>query len=162
VSLGRFARQAFVFLLLIFLHYSLRPLLGWRAPIDFLMIAILLTSVRVRPGAAALLGFVVGMAADSLTPSALGASALAMTLVAAAASWLKAVFFADNIVLHGFFFFLGKWAFDAVYLLVERRLGGVELATQLLLWSPLASAVTALAGVLLLLMLRPVLEPQNA
>jgi len=38
----------------------------------------------------------------------------------------------------------------------------VELATQILLWSPLSAAATAVAGVVLLLMLRPVLEPQAA
>ena len=91
-----------------------------------------------------------------------GAGALAMTAVGATASWLKAVFFADNVVLHGFFFFVGKWAFDIVYVSAERRMHGVELATQLLLWSPLSAALTAVAGVILLLMLRPVLEPQAA
>jgi cell shape-determining protein MreD len=118
--------------------------------------------VRVRPGAAALIGFCTGLVADSLTPSAFGAGALAMTAVGASASWLKAVFFADNIVLHGFFFFVGKWAFDVVYVTAERRMHGVELATQMLLWSPLSAAATAIAGVVLLLMLRPVLEPQAA
>ena len=46
--------------------------------------------------------------------------------------------------------------------MAERRMQGVELATQLLLWSPLSAALTAAAGVILLLMLRPVLEPQAA
>ena len=159
---ARAVRAVSAFGLLVVLHYTLRPLLGWRAPMDFLVIAVLLTAVRVRPGAAALIGFLTGLVADSLTPSALGAGALAMTVVGAGASWLKAVFFADNIVLHGFFFFLGKWAFDAMYLAAERRLRGVELVTQLLLWSPLAAALTALAGVVLLLLLRPVLEPSAA
>ena len=67
--------------------------------------------------------------------------------MAATASWLKAVFFADNVVLHGFFFFVGKWAFDIVLVTAERRMHGVELATQVLLWSPLSAAFTAVAGV---------------
>ena len=37
-----------------------------------------------------------------------------MTAVGATASWLMAVFFADNVVLHGFFFGVGKWEFDIV------------------------------------------------
>ncbi|HEX5634331.1 MAG TPA: hypothetical protein VFX50_13920 [Gemmatimonadales bacterium] len=151
-----------IFLLLVLLHYGLRPLLGWRTPVDFLVIAVLLASVRVRPGVGSLVGLATGLLAGSFVPSALGAAALAMTLMAAAASWLKAVFFADNVVLHGFFFFLGKWTFDAIFLLAGGGLGGGGLATQLFLWSPLSAAVTALAGVLILIVLRPVLEPQSA
>ena len=40
-----------------------------------------------------------------------------MSVVGFAASWLKAVFFADNLALHALFFFVGKWAFDMLYLL---------------------------------------------
>jgi cell shape-determining protein MreD len=158
----RSLRAVSAFAILVVLHYTLRPLLGWRAPMDFLVIAVLLASVRVRPGTAAFIGLLTGLIADSLTPSAFGAGGLAMVAIASAASWLKAVFFADNVVLHGFFFFLGKWVFDAIYLIAERRIGGVELVTQLLLWSPLAAALTAVAGVLILLVLRPVLEPSTA
>jgi rod shape-determining protein MreD len=116
---------------------------------------VLLVAVRMRPGFAAFVGFVIGLAADSITPSAFGNGALGLTVVAYLASWLKAVFFADNIALSAMFFFVGKWTFDALYLVSERRLQGPELLVQLLLWSPLAATVTALSGVLLLLLLRP-------
>lgn len=159
---ARSAKAVLAFAMLVLLHYTLRPLLGWRTPLDFLVIAVLLSAVRVRPGAAALIGFLTGLMIDALTPSGFGAGALAMTAIGATASWLKAVFFADNVVLHGFFFFVGKWAFDIVYLTAARRTHGVELATQMLLWSPLSAALTAVAGVILLLLLRPVLEPQVA
>src|SRR5215467_14709360 len=46
--------------ILIVLHYTLRPLLAWRASIDFLVIALLIGSVRLRPGAAAMYGFFLG------------------------------------------------------------------------------------------------------
>ena len=98
---------------------------------------------------------------DSLTPEALGAGAVAMTVVGYLASWLKAVFFADNIALNAFFFFLGKWIFDVIYFSIEQRLGGIELIQQLLLWSPLSAAATAIAGILLLLIMRPLLEPSK-
>ena len=64
---------AFVFLLLVGLQYTLRPVLAWRAPIDFLVIALLLVAVRARPGVAAMVGFALGLLADSLTPGAFGA-----------------------------------------------------------------------------------------
>ncbi len=146
----------------IVLHYSLRPLLAWRASVDFLLIALLLGAVRMRPGLAAIYGFALGLLADSLALGGFGASALAMTLVGFAASWLKAVFFADNLALNGFFLFLGKWLFDLVYFLVERRVHGGELMMQLFVWSALSAAVTALTGVLALMVLRPLLETRTA
>ncbi len=139
------------------LHFSLRPLLGWRAPIDFLVIAGMFAAVRLRPGVAALLGFALGLAGDALTPSAFGCGALALALVAYAASYLKAVYFADNAALSALFVFLGKWTFDLVYLVSERRVRGPELLVQSLLWSPLAATVTALTALLLLFALRPLI-----
>jgi rod shape-determining protein MreD len=155
-------RTAMVCLILIVLHYTLRPLLGWRASIDFLLIALVFGAVRMRPAGAALYGFLLGLAADSLALGAFGAGALAGTLVAFAASWLKAVFFADNLALNGFFLFVGKWAFDLVYVLMERRMQGTEMLMQIIVWSPLAAAVTALAGVVAVTLLRPLLEVRSA
>jgi rod shape-determining protein MreD len=122
---------------------------------DFLVIAVLLAAVRLRPGLAALVGFLAGLMTDAMTPGSFGSGALALSGVAYVASWLKAIFFADNIALSALFFFAGKWTFDVVYLVTERRVRGPELVMQLLLWSPLAATVTAIAGVVLLLLLRP-------
>ncbi|HEU4879479.1 MAG TPA: rod shape-determining protein MreD, partial [Gemmatimonadaceae bacterium] len=138
MSLGSIARAVATFVLLVLLHYTLRPLLGWRAPMDFLVLALLLASIRVRPAVGAVIGLALGIVSDSLTPDALGAGAIAMTIVGYLASWLKAVFFADNIALNAFFFFLGKWVFDVIYFIVEHKLAGIELVQQLLLWSPLS------------------------
>ena len=155
-------RTALVCLILIVMHYTLRPLLGWRASIDFLLIALVFGAVRMRPGGAAIFGFLLGIAADSLSLGAFGAGALAGTLVSFAASWLKAVFFADNLALNAFFLFIGKWAFDLVYVLMERRMQGGEMLMQIIVWSPLAAAVTALAGIVVVAMLRPILEVRAA
>ncbi|HVF40584.1 MAG TPA: rod shape-determining protein MreD [Gemmatimonadaceae bacterium] len=162
MTLGGTLRAVITFLILVLLHYTLRPLLGWRAPMDFLLLALLLTAIRVRPAAGAIIGLALGIVSDSLTPDALGAGAVGMTVVGYLASWLKAVFFADNLALNAFFFFLGKWIFDVIYFTVEQRLGGIELIQQVLLWSPLSAAATAVAGVLLLLIMRPLLEPARA
>lgn len=156
----RSLRPILAFLLLVVLHYTLRPVLGWRTAIDFLVIALLLASVRLRPGYAALLGFVMGLAADSLSIGAFGSAALAMSVVGFAASWLRAVVFAENLALHAAFFFAGKWLFDIVFLLVERRLHGLELVLQLFIWSPITAMVTALAGIVVLILMRPMLETQ--
>jgi rod shape-determining protein MreD len=159
MSLTGFLRAVVTFAVLALLHFTLRPLLGWRAPIDFLLLAVLTAAVRVRPAGAVVIGFLVGLIADSLAPDTLGAGALAMTLVAYLASWLKAVFFADSLPLNAMFFFAGKWLFDIAYFLAEHRLSGLDLVQQLVLWSPLSAAATAIAGVLVLLLMRPFLEP---
>ncbi len=148
-------RVGLIVVALIVLQFTVRPFLGWRAPIDFLTIAALLAAVRVRPGAAAVIGLVLGSLADALTPSAFGCGALALAAVAYGASTLKAVFFADNAALSALFVFAGQWIFDIVYLVSERRVRGAELIVQLLLWSPLTAAVTALTALLLLVALRP-------
>jgi hypothetical protein len=49
-----------------------------------------------------------------------------------------------------------------IFLVAGHRIGGAELAMQVFVWSPLAAAVTALAGVLALSLLRPVMEPRSA
>ena len=84
---------ALLFILLLSMQYAVRPLLDWKAEIDFLVIGLLLVSVRVRPGTAALLGGLTGVIVDALAPLSFGAGALAFTVVAFVASWLKAVFF---------------------------------------------------------------------
>lgn len=159
---GYAARATIGILLLVLAHFSVRPLIGGRAPIDFLAIAVLFTAVRVRPGAAALIGFAAGIIVDALTPISFGAGALAFTLVAYSASWLKAVFFAEHVALTGLFVFLGKWVFDAVYLIAGRGARGTDLLVQLVLWSPIAAALTALLAVVLLTLFRPLYRPQSA
>jgi rod shape-determining protein MreD len=148
---------AIVVALLVALHFTVRPVLDWRTGIDFLLVAVLLVVVRLRPGVAAWLGLAVGLAADALSPAAFGAGALAMTLVAFAASWLKAYLFADDTAVALAFFASGKWAFDVVYVLAERRLGGAGLLLQVFAWSPIAAVATALTGVVVVVVARPLL-----
>jgi rod shape-determining protein MreD len=159
---GSMLRTTISCAILIMLHYTLRPLLGWRAPIDFMLIAALFGAVRMRPGWAAVYGLALGLVADALAVNGFGAAALSMTLVAYGASWLKAVFFADNLALNAFFLFVGKWIFDMIVVLAGHRLAGSDLAMQILVWSPLSAAVTALAGAVALTMLRPLTEPRPA
>jgi rod shape-determining protein MreD len=155
-------RVGIVCVILIVMHYTLRPLLAWRASIDFLLIALVFGAVRMRPAAAAIYGFILGLATDSLSLGVFGAGALAATIVGFSASWLKAVFFADNLALNAFFLFVGKWLFDLVYVLMERRMHGMEMFMQIIVWSPLAAAVTAVAGVIAITVLRPILEVRTA
>jgi rod shape-determining protein MreD len=143
------------FLLLVVAHFSVRPLLGGPVLIDFLSIAVLFSAVRVRPGVAAVIGFVAGIAIDSLALDAFGTMALAYTLVAYTASWLKAAFFTDNLSLTALFVLLGKWSVDVISVVLATGLPDASGWMQLGVWSPLSGALTALVAVVLLVIARP-------
>lgn len=150
-----------LFVLLVTLHFTLRPLLDWRAGVDFMVIASLLVAVRVRPGAAALVGLLLGLAMDSMTPEALGAGALAMTLMSFGASRLKAGFFTDDLGLHAVFVFTGKVFFDIVATFAEGRLSGMTLVWQLVAWTPLSALATAAVGIVVLGAMRPTMNERR-
>ena len=118
-------------------------------------------SVRIRPSSASIYGLILGLAADSLALGAFGAGALAATIVGFSSSWLKSVFFADHFALNAAFLFAGKWVFDLVYILMARQLQGLEILVQLVLWTPLSAAVTAIAGVMIITLLRPVYQERT-
>ena len=106
-------------------------------------------------------GFMLGLVSDSLAVNGFGAAALGMSIVGFTTSWLKAVFFADNMALIGFFLFVSKWLFDLIFLIVSHGASGGALAMQIFVWSPLSAAVTAAAGVIVLTLLKPLLEPRT-
>ena len=111
-------------------------------------------ALRARPGGAAVAGFTIGLLGDALTPVAFGAGALAHTVVGYLAAWGKAIFFAENLAVNAGFFFAGTWVRDLLVLVGGGHVQGTELVWQLLLWSPLKAATTALVGVMVLLIFR--------
>ena len=145
----------FVLALLVALHFTLRPLLDWRAGVDFLVIGVLVIAVRVRPGIAAVAGLLLGAAVDAMSPEALGAGALAMTLMAYGASRLKTAFFADDLGLNAVFVFLGKVFYDTVLTLAEGRMSGMTLVWQMVAWTPLSALATAAVGLVVLAVVPP-------
>jgi len=155
VNISRTIVITLMLALLVTLHFTLRPLLDWRAGVDFLVIGVLLVAVRVRPGFAAVVGLLLGAAVDSMSPAALGAGALGMTLMAFGASRLKAAFFVDDLGLNAGFVFLGKVFYDVVATLAEGRLTGMTLVWQLFAWTPLSAVATAAVGMVVLAVVRP-------
>ncbi len=150
---------ALVLLLLVTLHFVVPEVVGNpRFAPDFLLLALLVYAIRARPGPAAVAGFVVGVVADSLTPAAFGAGALAYTVVGYLAAWGKAIFFADNIIVNAGFIFAGVWVRDVLVLLVGRPADNAVLVWQLVFWSPVKAMVTALAGAAVFLVFRRWLE----
>jgi rod shape-determining protein MreD len=143
-----------VMVLLLVLQFYVRPRL-WDARIspDFLLIALMLFSMRSSPGVAALAGFVVGLIADTLTPARFGAAALAHTLVGYLAAWGRAVFFADNMLVNAGFVAAGLWLRDLIVLLASGVDSG-QLLTELTLYSPVQALTTAGFAVVVLLTFR--------
>lgn len=150
-------RFAVVLLMLVVAHFAVRPLFPERwlvvAP-DFLLLALLLYAIRARPGTAAMAGFLVGVLSDSLRPLAFGSGMLAYTFVGFLAAWGKAVFFAENLTVTFGFLFAGSVARDVLVLLWGGHMRGAALGWQLLLWTPVNGVITALAGVVVLLVFR--------
>lgn len=139
-----------VLLLLVLLHFYLRPRLGSaRVSPDFLLIALVFFAMRSGPGAGALAGFAVGVVNDSLTPAAFGAGALAHTIVGYLAAWGRAVFFADNLLVNAAFVAVALWVRDLILLLASGTAQG-RLLVELTLSSPLQALSTAVFALLVL------------
>ena len=144
-----------VLLVLVALQFTIRSRLGDdRVAPDFLLLALLIYSIRAQPGKGAAAGFVVGLLRDALTPASFGAGALAHTLVGYLSAWGKAVFFAENLFVNGCLFFAGTWFRNLALALASGQLKGGMLGWELLVWSPLQSLTTAAVGVVVLWMFR--------
>jgi rod shape-determining protein MreD len=144
-------RYLLILATLVLLQFTVRERLGnERIAPDFLLLALLIYTIRARPGQSAAAGFVVGVLRDALTPASFGAGALAHTLIGYLSSWAKAVFFAENVFVNGCLIFAGTWLRNLVLLLASGRLTGTQLGWELLVWSPLQSLTTAAVGILVL------------
>ena len=129
---------------LVVLQFSVRGRLGGdRVAPDFLLLALLIYTIRARPGPSAGAGFLIGLLRDALTPASFGA-------VGYLSSWSKAVFFAENLFVNGCLFFAGTWCRNLAVALASGKLKGGMLGWELLVWSPIQSLTTAVAGVLVL------------
>lgn len=144
-----------IILALVVAHFAVRPRLGDpRFAPDFVLIALLFLAIRTRPGVGAGAGFLVGLMTDAVAPTAFGAAAFATTGVGYLAGWLKAIFFADNLLINALFVFVAAWARDVIEVLAGNQLSGGALAWQLLAYSPLAGITTSVAALVVLLFFR--------
>ena len=120
-------RYILVLIGLVVLHFTVRGRLGDdRIAPDFLLLALLIYTIRAQPGRSAAAGFVIGLLRDALTPASFGAGALAHTLVGYLSSWAKAVFFAENVLVNGCLFFAGTWLRNLIVLVASGHLGGTQ------------------------------------
>ena len=141
---------AVVLVLLLVLHFYVRPRLwGPRASPDFLFVGMMLFAMRSGPGSAAVAGLITGLIADSFTPARFGAGMLAHTVVAYLASWARAVFFADNLLVNAAFVAIGLWLRDFIVLLASGA-GDQSFLTVLAVYSPLQALSSALVTLIVL------------
>jgi rod shape-determining protein MreD len=147
-----------VLALLAVLHFGVRPRLGHPlvSP-DLLLLALMLYAIRSRPGAAAVMGFLIGLAGDAVAPARVGAGALAHTIVGYLAAWGRAVFFPDNLLINSLVIALGVWIRNAIQLIASGP-GGGGLTGPLLIWSPLQAVSTALVAAVVLVTFQRWLE----
>lgn len=147
-------RIGLVVLLLIFTDAYLLPsvVTGPWVP-DLLLLALLLLAIRQSPGAAAVIGFAVGLVADVLSPAHFGAGILAHVLVGWGASWGRSVFFADNLFVNAALFALGTWVRNLIVLLLSGTAAS-SLLVQLTVWSPLQGLSTAAVGMVVVVLFR--------
>ena len=145
-----------VLVALLVLQFYLRPRL-WNARVspDFLLIGLMLFAMRSGAGTAAFVGFLVGLIEDTLTPARFGAATLAHTLVGYLASWGRAVFFADNMLVNAAFVAVGLWLRDLI-VLVASETDHKELLTQLTFYSPVQALTTAAFALVVLVTFRAV------
>jgi rod shape-determining protein MreD len=153
-------RYPIIMTLLVVLQFTVRDQLGGdRVAPDFLLLALLVYTIRAEPGKSAAAGFLIGLLRDALTPMSFGAGALAHTIVGFFSSWAKAVFFAEHVFVKGCLFFAGTWIRNLIVLLASGGLKGSQVAWELLVWSPLQGLSTALVGIAVLWLFRGWLSP---
>jgi rod shape-determining protein MreD len=132
--------------LLVVLHFLLRVGLGYEqlAP-DLMIVALLLAARQLSPGYAAGLGLALGVLDGALVPFALGASALAMTVLGFVGARSRELFSEENYLLIALYLFIGKWSFDTILFFATGDLFRSG-ASYLLLISPLTAHYEAATG----------------
>ncbi len=148
MTFNRANRFAIVVLatVLLLLQYFVRPRF-WNAAAapDFLLVLLIMLASSSRPAAGAITGLLTGLLADAMTPAAMGAGMLAHTIVGYLASWARAVFFAENYLVHAGLFFAGCWLRNLLVLMLSGSSPG-EFLTGAISGGLLQALTTAVAG----------------
>jgi len=147
-------RISLVLGILLLLEFYLRPsLVEGRGMPDFLLLALLLLCLRLRPGTAALVGLLVGTVIDVLSTARFGANMLAHVVLGWGAAWGRAVFFADNVAVNAGLFFVGTWLRNMLVLVLSGAALS-RLGLEAVFWSPLQGLTTAAVGVVIVVLFR--------
>jgi rod shape-determining protein MreD len=107
-------------LVLTFLHFALAPLFqSWFAGPNLLLCALLISARQLRPGAAAGVGFILGLLEDAMAVSHFGLATLLLVLVAYLGSLTRDTFVGEEPLFIGTYLFVGTWVYEtAIYLIL--------------------------------------------
>jgi rod shape-determining protein MreD len=132
---------------LVVLHFVLRVGLGLGvlAP-DLLVVALLLASRRLRPGAAAGLGFALGVLEGSANPTVFGAASLALSLVGYLGSRSREWLAGDDPVTMVAYFFVGTLLYEVLLYVLLALMGAGGSAMALAIPAVFASLYAAAVG----------------
>lgn len=141
-----------VLVLLPILHFLFHVGFGMgRGAPDLLAVGLLLLAREVRTGAAAGIGFVLGILEDAFSLLAFGASALACTVLGILGSRSRDLFVGESLGFLVSYLFLGTWARVALHWLVAGEEVRREAGLVLLVEGPMDALYAAGVGVGLLL-----------
>jgi rod shape-determining protein MreD len=125
------------------LHLTLG--MGTRAP-DLLTVAVLLGARTLSGGAAAGLGFGLGLLEDAVSITAFGATAASYTVLAYLGARSRDFFVGESLFFLAAYFFLGKWIHEALYYLFAAGVRRGDTVETLLVQAPLGALYAAAAG----------------
>lgn len=140
---------------LVALHFVLHLTFGlsvW-AP-DLLTLAVLMAARQLTGGAAAGVGFALGILEDAVSLGAFGAAAITQTVVGYLGARSRDLFVGDSVLFLSLYFFLGAWLQDALYYAVAPAVRRGELLEALLLHMPLQALYVAVVGVVAMIIFR--------
>lgn len=143
--------------LLVVAHFVLQLSFGlgvW-AP-DLLTLAVLLAARQVTEGAAAGLGFALGLLEDAVSLGAFGAAAITQTVVGYVGARSRDLFVGESVLFLSLYFFLGAWLQDALYYWVAPSVRRGEPLERLLMYAPLEALYVAVVGVVAVVIYRTV------
>jgi rod shape-determining protein MreD len=141
--------------LLILLHLVLHLAFGMGAEApDLITPAALLAARRVRSGAAAGIGFGLGLLDDGLALTTFGASSFALTIVCFLGARSRDLFEGESVLYLLVYVFLGKWLRDLLVFLVARAEPRGDAVTAILVAMPMLAVYSAVAAVIALVIFR--------
>jgi rod shape-determining protein MreD len=134
---------------LVVAHFGLHLTLGveGRAP-DLLTVAVLLAARQLAGGAAAAVGFSLGLLEDAVSLGAFGAAAITLTLVGYIGARSRDFFMGESALFLGGYLLLGAWLQDALYFALAAGVRRGEPVDALLVAAPIDAAYAAFVGVL--------------